>query len=76
VKIVDEGGSAFPFEQTDFLGLTKRDYFAAAALSLIGGRRWDDIGSDMRLIQTWAVSAYAIADALIAASKTGGPEHG
>ena len=52
-------------------GLTKRDYFAAAALKLLAGRQWDHIGAnDADLIHIWAKSAYAIADAMIAASKS------
>lgn len=50
-------------------GMSLRDYFAAAALTLLGGRAWDHVGKDDDLIRTWAKSAYALADAMIAARE-------
>ncbi|MBN8979427.1 MAG: hypothetical protein J0I08_23460 [Rhizobiales bacterium] len=40
---IDDGGSAFPFSQEQFLGLTKRDYFAAAALPALIARHRADV---------------------------------
>lgn len=88
---IDDGGAAFAmpasehsqgghFEQR---GLSKRDYFAAAALT---GLLASPNGSIYRYVIESAKTtspapmvaglAYELADALIAASKTGGPEHG
>ena len=77
---IDDGGAAFAmpasehsqgghFEQR---GLSRRDYFTAAALTgFTAGTFWAEVDNDEA-----AKAAYAVADALIAASKTGGPEHG
>lgn len=67
-KIIDNGGSAFPFgdytnggEQ----GMTLRDYFAAAALT---GQLSTDQGycAEARKIACWS---YEIADAMLEARK-------
>lgn len=64
-------------------GLTKRDYFAAAALTGLLASPNDSVYR--YVIETAKTTspapmvaglAYELADALIAASKTGGPEHG
>lgn len=81
---IDDGGAAFPFEYDDnsapsgisyrlsHSGMTLRDYFAAAALTgFTAGTFWAEVDNDEA-----AKAAYAVADAMIAASKTGGPEHG
>ncbi len=74
---IDDGGAAFPGMAADGHrdyrpGLTKRDYFAAVALTgFTAGTFWAEVDNDEA-----AKAAYAVADALIAASKTGGPEHG
>ena len=75
---IDDGGTAFPFAQTDFPGLTKRDYFAAAALTGIYASQYflDHVNaygssaSGPKGSQDGAAKlALAAADALIAASK-------
>ena len=83
---IDDGGAAFAmpasehsqgghFEQR---GLTKRDYFAAAFMAAMLGRA--DATVDNKeglsvLFASVATMSLDAADALIAASKTGGPEH-
>ena len=88
---IDDGGAAFAmpasehsqgchFEQR---GLSKRDYFAAAALTGLLASPNDSVYR--YVIETAKTAspapmvaglAYELADALIAASKTGWPEHG
>lgn len=77
---IDDGGAAYPVLDSSGggvlycqdAGLTKRDYFAAAALTgFTAGAFWAEVDNDEA-----ARAAYAVADAMIAASKTGGPEHG
>lgn len=85
---IDDGGAAYPMpDQRDPVtgagimqgsyGLTKRDYFAAAALpAVIQMCNLDNRQASESDEQMFARKALACADALIAASKTGGPEHG
>ena len=79
-KNTPDGGPAMPFQEQDGAGgyiqhngMTLRDYFAAAALHAIPLRAWDEItkktGKDA--VQLWAASAYATADAMLAARKEG-----
>ena len=57
--------------------IIKRDYFAAAALkAVIQTCNLDNKQAGESDEQMFARKALACADALIAASKTGGPEHG
>jgi hypothetical protein len=50
-------------------GMSLRDYLAGqAVIGLIGGRNWSEVkGGDDAVIKQWAVSAYLVADAMIAA---------
>jgi len=85
---IDDGGAAFPGMAADGHrdyrpGLTKRDYFAAAALTGLLASPNDSIyryviesAKTTSPAPMVAGLAYELADALIAASKTGGPEHG
>ncbi len=50
-------------------GMTLRDYFAAAAISVIPLRDWSFIKDDDEKIRKWAVAAYACADAMLAERK-------
>lgn len=64
------GGPAVPVIAENGLGhvsdgMTLRDWFAGQALGLIAGRSWDHIDHTV-LLQTWAQTAYGIADAMIA----------
>ena len=68
------GGPAYPTisnveNKQDWIteeGMALRDYFAGQALALLGGRSWDKEGkSDHEIIETWAATSYAIADAMI-----------
>lgn len=71
------GGPAFPRpkspkgEYTDSevpgaqTGMSLRDYFAAKALPGLMGRSWSPLTGD-DLVNQWAVSAYAMADAMLA----------
>lgn len=66
----DESGPAFPSESHQYgpvLGMTLRDYFAAIAVNGLMGRSWDaEKNSGVDIIKTWAASAYAVADAMLA----------
>lgn len=70
-KIKDDGGAAFgEFKQAGDLaiktdGISIRDYFAAKALPGLMGRSWSPLTGD-ELVNQWAVSAYAMADAMLA----------
>lgn len=75
----DDGGQAFPIPLAPGLGgslhagepgMSLRDYFAAQALALLGGRSWDDTAAGRDLIETWATSAYAIADEMLKARQS------
>lgn len=54
-------------------GLSRRDYFAAAALT--GLLAYPEAHLNCGTAPDAARTAYELADAMIAASKTGGPEH-
>jgi hypothetical protein len=82
---IDDGGPAFPLSADAAInpvtnvygadissGLTKRDYFAAAAMTGLAAR----MGAACGYKHQYAKAAFEYADAMIAASKTGGPEHG
>lgn len=85
---IDDGGAAFPMTQefvqtetgAEFVntgGLSRRDYFAAAALpAVIQMCNLDNRQASESDERMFARKALACADALIAASKPGGPEHG
>ena len=66
------GGPAFPSfpdgHIKPFIGMTLRDYFAAKAMQGLMGRAWADIPAE-ELFKTWAVSAYALADAMLKARE-------
>lgn len=52
----------------DFNGMNLRDYFAAQAVTGLMGRVWDsDNKTGNEIIEQWAVAAYAVADAMLAA---------
>ena len=72
----DKSLSAFPVTSDHYAdkycdpGMTLRDYFAAKAMPGLMSRNWSDFkGTDDELIQVWATSSYAIADALLAARQ-------
>ena len=74
VKNKDDGGDAFPSpgvilrngnQQGAYAGMSLRDYFAAKALPGLMGRSWSPLTGD-DLVNQWAVSAYAMADAMLA----------
>ena len=71
------GGAAFPhhiqhpnghWPEVTHAGMTLRDYFAAKAMQGLMGRAWADIPA-VELFKTWAVSAYALADAMLKARE-------
>jgi len=71
---INDGGPAFartagPYGQLSQTGMSLRDYLAGqAVIGLIGGRNWSEVkGGDDAVIKQWAVSAYLVADAMIAA---------
>ena len=73
---IKTGGPAFPHEykfgdgtaeRAD--GATLRDYFAAKAMNGLMGRDWSHINNDQEKINTWAVGAYACADAMLKARE-------
>jgi BMFP domain-containing protein YqiC len=70
---IDDGGLAFPSELFEQPGMTLRDYFAAAALSValdnwksFNARQEDDEEPSIDLV---AREAYDIADAMLTARK-------
>ena len=70
----EDGELAFPCqcprESSDML---LRDYFAARALSsLITGRTWGHVDKSA-LFETWAKSAYGLADAMLAERNSANP---
>jgi len=74
--VIDKNPPAFPLfipattegPETVNGGMTLRDYFAAKAMQGLMGRAWDDKKmNDEELINTWAVSAYGVADAMLKA---------
>jgi hypothetical protein len=65
---IDDGGQAFPHCYfIDITGMSLRDYFAAAAMQgmLASGGTYDSWAALVR-------DAYAVADAMLAARKSGG----
>jgi hypothetical protein len=76
---IDDGGAAFP-QLAPVPGLSRRDYFAAAALTgamtTATGLGTMNREERRRLLDETAALIFEMADAMIAASKTGGPEHG
>ena len=73
---INNGGPAFPCDRIPTQeggmiisdGMTLRDYFAAKALPGLMGRNWSNhTGTDLELIELWAASSYAIADAMLRA---------
>lgn len=76
---IEDGGSAFPIEGGEMSGLhsdpgmSLRDWFAGQALAgQWVGRESDFIALTAPTALNVAESAYRIADAMIAARKTGG----
>lgn len=68
---IDDGGSAFPFSHEQFLGLSRRDYFAAAAVpAVIANCASDRLTNGESREQMFARKALWVAEALIAASKS------
>lgn len=64
----DFSGPAFPSESSQYgpvLGMSLRDYFAAKAMQGLMGRTWEGL-EGQKLVDTWAVSSYAVADAMLA----------
>lgn len=55
-------------------GMTLRDYFAAKALASLPLLAWEDVArrTEKPLLQCWAESAYALADAMLAARERKG----
>jgi hypothetical protein len=72
------GGPAFPgpsFTQNGYpnghaMGMTLRDWFAGQALCSVPLQHWnvETLGDD-EVIRRWAVCAYAVADAMLAARE-------
>ena len=46
-----------------------RDRMAMAALPIMAGRSWDHLGSTEAKLSAWASTAYAVADAMMAARQ-------
>ncbi len=80
---IDNGGPAFPLSADNAInpvtngygqdvssGLTKRDYFAAAALTGLAAR----MGTECGFKHEYAKAAFEYADAMIAASRVGEEE--
>lgn len=72
----NNGGPAFPTSfskdyPTEIVGgMTLRDYFAANAMPGLMGRNWSaHTGTNLELIELWAESSYAIADAMLRARE-------
>lgn len=73
MRKIDDGGLAFPSEYYANAGMSLRDYFAAAALSValdnwksFNARQEDDEEPSIDLV---AREAYDIADAMLTARK-------
>lgn len=59
---------AFPSGQADITkGMDLRDWFAGQAISSLPNRSWDHLPSEVSRIDVWAETAYALADAMLAA---------
>jgi hypothetical protein len=78
---INDGGSAFPYTEQNFdgtpycahLGMTLRDYFAAAALQGLVGEMMKSAADNRttpHIAKIWlADGCYAVADAMIEARK-------
>lgn len=74
---VKDGGPAFPCGlQSGHLepkhgGMTLRDYFAAKAVAGLMTRVWNQDGklTGEQIIEQWAATAYAVADAMLKARE-------
>lgn len=78
---INDGGSAFPHPDDQMnhnscwiphenRGMSLRDYFAAKAMQGLMGRAWDaEKFTGEELLQIWARSAYASADAMLKARE-------
>ena len=64
---VEDGGPAFPGPQTDTnpMGMSLRDYFAAAVMAGFAATVNDDRHNGMNP-EEWAADAYTFADAMLA----------
>ncbi len=62
---------AFPYNPSQQIaGMTLRDYFAAKAMQSLMLRGWEHYkGTVQELYGTWAVSSYAVADAMLKARE-------
>ena len=52
-------------------GETLRDRMAMAALPIVAGHSWDHLGTTEAKLSAWATTAYAVADAMLAARQMG-----
>ena len=52
----------------DDSGITMRDYFAAKAMQGLMNRVWGDMPAE-ELFNIWAISSYALADAMLKARE-------
>lgn len=72
-----DGGPAFPVTDDNCAnkycgqGMTLRDYFAAKAVAGLMTRVWNEEGklTGEQVIEQWASTAYAVADALLKARE-------
>ncbi len=61
---IDDGGPAFPvLQETDYLGISLRDYFAAKAMQGMMSNSWNNNYDD------WAKHAYVMADSMLKARQ-------
>jgi len=69
----DNGGPAYPGiigpPKEYAQGMSLRDFFASQALAIIPGRSWAHLGSDEKIISSWAQTAYLVADAMLKARE-------
>jgi hypothetical protein len=65
---IDDGGPAFPAADYGQFGMTLRDWFAGQALACVPLRDWSAAAQhgDLNVINSWAICAYAAADAMLA----------
>ena len=68
----NDGGPAFPSvgkweSDVPEKGMTLRDYFAGQAI-VIMLRSWDGM-TDAQMVKHWGVSAYLVADSMLAARE-------
>lgn len=74
MKQQNDEGPAFPTSGNihGTRGMSLRDYFAAKALPGLMGRGWRDPttgGTPENIMEIWARSSYAMADAMLKARK-------